>query len=459
MRPFPASLWHDTLPSTERELTRPALSGDCHVDVAIVGGGFTGLWTAHSLLASGSTRSILVIESDRVGFGASGRNGGWASAFLPMGLESMAARSGRDGAIAMQRAMFDAVAEIGRVCRDEGIECDFAQGGTMTAATNPAHVGRLHAELADARSWGIGEADLRWLDRNEARSMVNASGLLGSLYSPHCAAVHPAKLVRGLARAVEARGVRIVEDTAATSIEPGQVRTNRGTVRAEVIIRATEGFTPTLAGHARDLVPLYSLMVATEPLPDHVWDELGWSNRATFADGRHLIIYAQRTADGRIAFGGRGAPYHFGSKIEPAFDNDAAVHDDIAATLTRLFPAAAPYAITHRWGGPLGAARDWWCSVGFDRATGLGWAGGYVGDGVTTTNLAGRTLADLVNGHDSDLTRLPWVGHRSRKWEPEPLRWIGINLGLVLPAGADRHEERTGRPERLRSWALGKLLH
>lgn len=458
MRPFPPSLWHDTLPASERSLVRPALAGDADVDVAIVGGGFTGLWTAHSLQQLDPTRSILVIERDAVGYGASGRNGGWASALLPMEADAIGARSSRADAIAMQRAMNDAVAEIGRVCVADGIDADFVQGGTMSAATNPAHVGRLHAQLAHAHQWGQTEADVRWLDRREAGSMINAAGLLGALYSPHCAAVHPAKLVRGLARVVESRGARIVEDTAATAIEPGRVLTERGTVRAGTIIRATEGFTPSLKGHRRTVVPLYSLMVATEPLPEAVWDELGWSSRATFSDGRHLIIYAQRTADGRIAFGGRGAPYHFGSRVDPSFDADPAVHADIAATIAELFPAAAPYAITHRWGGPLAAARDWWCSVGFDASTGLGWAGGYVGDGVTTTNLAGRTLAHLITGTDSDLTRLPWVGHHSRKWEPEPLRWLGINAGLRLPGGADRHEQRTGRPERVRTWLLDRLL-
>jgi glycine/D-amino acid oxidase-like deaminating enzyme len=199
-------------------------------------------------------------------------------------------------------------------------------------------------------------------------------------------------------------------------------------------------------------------MIATEPLPDATWEEIGLRQRETFNDARHLIIYGQRTADGRFAFGGRGAPYHYGSVVRPEFDRNASTHAAIARTLRTLFPVIGDAAITHRWGGPLGVARDWTCSVGLDRERGFAWAGGYVGDGVATTNLAGRTLADLITGRDTELTHLLWVGHRSRRWEPEPLRWLGIRGGLRLPAGADRAEARTGRPARLRSWATGRLL-
>ena len=147
-----------------------------------------------------------------------------------------------------------------------------------------------------------------------------------------------------------------------------------------------------------------------------------------------------------MAFGGRGAPYHFGSAIRPEFDTDGDVHEALRATLVELFPALADAAITHRWGGPLGIARDWFTSVGLDRDTGVAWAGGYVGDGVSTTNLAGRTLRDLILQRDTELTALPWVGHVSRRWEPEPLRFLGINAGLLLAGSADRAEVRAGRP-------------
>jgi glycine/D-amino acid oxidase-like deaminating enzyme len=190
-------------------------------------------------------------------------------------------------------------------------------------------------------------------------------------------------------------------------------------------------------------------MIATEPLPDSVWAEVGWRERETLADGRHLIIYAQRTADGRIAFGGRGAPYHFGSRVRPAYDRDPSVFSALNATLVDLLPAVRDVPLSHRWGGPLGASRDWFPSVGFDRPSGLGWAGGYVGDGVACSALAGQTLAELICGQDTERTRLPWVNRRSRRWEPEPLRWLGITAVLRVMAAADRVEARTGRPSRM----------
>ena len=158
-----------------------------------------------------------------------------------------------------------------------------------------------------------------------------------------------------------------------------------------------------------------------------------------------------------MAFGGRGAPYHFGSAISPEFERDSDVHRALQRTLVELFPALADAAITHRWGGPLGITRDWFSSVGLDDATQMAWAGGYVGDGLSTTNLAGRTLRDLILGRTSDLTSLPWVNHRSRRWEPEPFRYVGINAGLRLAGTADRAEDRSGRS----TWharALDKLV-
>ena len=450
------SLWHDTLASTDLLEPRPSLPADVSVDVAIVGAGFTGLWTAHYLIEADPTLRIAIVERDIAGFGASGRNGGWASALLPMGLDSIASKHGRDAAIRMQRAMYDSVDEIGRATQALGIDCHFAKGGTLNMVRNPAQAPRVHAALARNARYDL--SDEVWLDRNEAADHASATRLLGAALTPHCAAIHPARLARGLAASVVARGVALYERTAVNSIEPRRVHTDYGTVTAQFVLRATEGFTPQLPGMRRALVPIYSLMIATEPLPDEVWSTIGLGARETFTDARHSVIYGQRTADGRFAFGGRGAPYHFASKVNPRFDRDGDVHATLRSTLVDLFPQTADAEITHRWGGPLGAARDWQCSVGVDATAGLAWAGGYVGDGVTTTNLAGRTVADLILGKDTDVTTLAWVGHRSRRWEPEPLRWIAIRSALALAAGSDRSEDLHLRPERARSWVLGKLV-
>jgi glycine/D-amino acid oxidase-like deaminating enzyme len=445
------SLWWDGLPDPID--VRPPVPGDLDVDVAVVGGGFTGLWAAYYLAEADPSLRIAVVERDVAGFGASGRNGGWCSALFAVPEDRLNRVIGPGSGPAMRRAMIDTVGEVGRVVAAESIECGFAHGGTVVLARTGPQWQRTLEEVAAARSAGIDEDDLSLLSASEAASLARATSVLGGTYTPHCAAVDPARLVRGLAEAVERRGVTIYEQTEVAAIGPGAVETAHGTIRAATIVRATEGYTRTLRGEERTLVPVYSLMIATEPLPEAFWARAGLARRETFADHRHMIIYGQRTADGRMAFGGRGAPYHFRSTIRPEYDRDGAVHEALRHTLVDLFPALAGVEITHRWGGPLGIARDWFTSVGLDPATGIGWAGGYVGDGVATTNLAGRTLRDLILGQDTGLTALPWVGHRSKRWEPEPLRYLGINAGLRLAGRADRAEDRSGR----NTWHAGAL--
>jgi len=451
------SLWLDGR-TPDPAARRAALDGDLAVDVAIVGGGFTGLWTAYYLAAADPALRIAVLEAEFAGYGASGRNGGWCSALFPASTARIARDHGRDAAIALRRALFDTVDEVGRVAAAEKLDIDWAKGGTLTLAAGAAQEERLREELADERRWGFGEDDYRWLAPDEARRRIDvATEVHGALYTPHCAALHPAKLARGLADLVEARGVRVFEQTRVLAVEPGRAVTAAGTVTADVVIRATDGYTSALPGHRRTLAPLYSLMIATEPLPAWFFDSVGWRARETLTDGRHLIIYAQRTADDRIALGGRGAPYPYGSKLRPEAEQDQGVFAALHRTLLEMFPGATGAAVTHTWGGPLGVPRDWHASVGLDRSTGLGWAGGYVGDGVATTNLAGRTLADLVLRRETELTRLPWVGHESPRWEPEPLRWIGMSGGLWAMTSADKVEARTGHPARRAGFMQGLL--
>jgi glycine/D-amino acid oxidase-like deaminating enzyme len=448
------SLWSETAGPARR---RAALDRDLDVDVAIVGAGYTGLWTAYYLRRADPSVRIAVIDRAHAGFGASGRNGGWCSAIFPVGARKLARIHGHEPAAALRRAMEQTVDEVGAVATAEQMEIDFVKGGCVSLARNRAQLDRARADVAAAREFGIGEQDLRLLSAEEALAFASADGVLGATYTPHCAALHPGRLVHALAERVEALGVPIYEQTAAHSIEPGVVATDRGRIRASFVVRATEGYTAQLPGHRRDLLPIYSLMVATAPLPDAVWEAIGLAGRETFTDHRHLRIYGQRTADGRLAFGGRGAPYHFGSAVRAAYDADADIHAGLRQLLAELFPVVAGHEITHAWGGPLALARDWHPSVGLDRATGLAWAGGYVGDGVATANLAGRTLTDLILGRDSDLAALPWVDHRSKRWEPEPLRWLGVNAGLHLVATADRAETRSGKPAR-RARALAHFL-
>lgn len=440
------SLWHDDLASSW--VPEDRLTGPCEVDVAIVGGGYTGLWTAYYLAKADPGLRIAVLEREVVGFGASGRNGGWCSAIFPASLRKIAASSSRDAARRMQHAMNDTVVEIDRAIAQESIACDFARGGYVSVARNPAQLARARAEVDTWRAWGFGEDHMRLLDQSEASARLRAASALGGTFTPHCAALHPARLVRGLADAVRRLGVRVHEATAVSRLEPGRVSTDVGVVKAAVVVRATEGFTSDLPALHRAMVPMYSLMVATEPLPDATWSEIGLSSRETFSDKRHLRIYGQRTSDGRIAFGGRGAPYHFGSRIDPSYALDARVHGMLRRVLRELLPIVDGVSFTHAWGGNLGIPRDWYPSLSYDAANGMAHAGGYVGDGVATSNLAGRTLADLITSRPSDLTTLPWLARQSPRWEVEPLRWLGVNAGTAVFAAADRSERRTGRPSR-----------
>ena len=452
------SLWWDQVvaddPAASR--ARPPLDGDTTADVVVVGAGYTGLWTAYYLLEADPSLDVLVLDAHVAGFGASGRNGGWCSALFPVGPDALARRHGPQSARAVRAALRDTVVEVGGVTAAEQIDCDFRFGGTVTLARTSPQVDRVAADVAEAGRWGD-EAHL--LDPLGVAEHVRADGVLAGAWTPDCARVQPVRLVRGLADVVEQRGARIAEGTRALRISPRAVVTDHGTVRCRWVVRATEAWTAQLPGSRRDVVPVYSLMIATEPLPAHVWAQIGLDRGQTFTDARHLVVYGQRTADDRLAFGGRGAPYHVGSRVEPAHDQVPGVHAHLRRALTELFPVTAGYEVTHTWGGPLAVPRDWHPSVGLDPATGIGWAGGYVGDGVGTSNLAGRTLADLVTGADSALVRLPWVGHRSPPWEPEPVRWAGITAARWATRWADATERRTGRSSRWADLVAGATGH
>lgn len=431
------SFWHEAVDLT----ARPALKGDIETDVAIIGAGLTGLWTAYYLQKQNPKLSITLIDKNVAGFGASGRNGGWASALFPQTTTALVSTYGFDAAKALRDAMVETISEIGRVVKAEKIDCDWNHGGTIIYARTKLQEKQLRAEVTEVEETGIDH--LEWLTKEK----VAASHSRGATFTPDCARVHPAKLVNGIAKAVEKGGATIYEQTEVIGWSKGQVQTNLGIVTAKHIINATEGYGASIKQSHRRILPLYSLMIATEPLPETFWKSVKIEHGQTFSDGRNLVIYGQRTADNRFAFGGRGARYHFKSTIKPEYDRVERVFKHLEQTLREMFPQIpAGTKITHRWGGPLGVPRDWHAHVSYDKATGIGNAGGYVGDGLSTTNLAGRTLADLITGKKTKLTTLPWVGHRSPNWEPEPLRFIGANVGLVGMTIADQEERITGRP-------------
>jgi glycine/D-amino acid oxidase-like deaminating enzyme len=428
---------------------RPPLPGPTQADVAIVGAGYTGLWTAYYLKRARPALEIVVLESELAGFGASGRNGGWVSGFFSGPARAYEKHSARPLYAALQRAMFDTVDEIAAVLHEHEIEADFVKDGHLALALDGAQTLRLRDEIADSRMHGLDEHDLCELTPGELARRVRVAGALGAAFSPHVARVHPAKLLTGLAAAVERLGVHIYERTRVNAIRPHEALTPAGRVRARWVVRATEGYTAGLPGLGRALVPMNSSMIVTEPLAAEVWEEIGWSGREVLSDGAHVYVYLQRTEDGRIAIGGRGVPYRFRSRTDGAGETAARTIASLRAKLRAMFPPAADAQLDHAWSGVLGVPRDWCVSVDADPDSGLAWAGGYVGEGVAAANLAARTLRDLILDEPTSLTALPWVGHHSRRWEPEPLRWGAIRGVYSLYRRADRMEARTQRPSRL----------
>ncbi|MCX5287252.1 MULTISPECIES: FAD-binding oxidoreductase [unclassified Streptomyces] len=435
------SFWYaDDGPPAVRE----PLGGDASADVVIVGGGYTGLWTAYYLKKAAPFLRVTVLEQKFCGYGASGRNGGWLYNGIA-GRDRYARLHGHEAAVGLQKAMNDTVDEVVRVAREEGIEADLHKGGVLEVATTPAQLARLKDFHAHELSYG--EKDRELYDAGGTAERIRVAGAVGSTWTPHGARLHPVKLVKGLARVVEALGVVIHESTPVTEIRPKHAVTPYGTVRAPYVLRCTEGFTAGLKGHRRTWLPMNSSMIATEPLTDEQWESVGWDGLETLGDMAHAYMYAQRTADGRIALGGRGVPYRFGSRTDNDGRTQEATIEALREILVRFFPSLAGVRVGHAWSGVLGVPRDWCATVTLDRTTGLGWAGGYVGSGVATTNLAARTLRDLVQldsgqGGRTGLTDLPWVGHKVRKWEPEPLRWLGVQ-GLYLTYRAADQRERS----------------
>jgi glycine/D-amino acid oxidase-like deaminating enzyme len=454
--PAGVSFWLET--SGDDLTPRPALDGSIDADVAILGAGLTGLWTAYYLAKRDPSLQIVVVEREVAGFGASGRNGAWCAPDLNISMSRLERLHGFDAARRMQQATYDAVDEVGRACAEEGIDAGFHKGGEILVARGPQGVPSLEEGMAEYRRFGFGDR-YRLLDAAELAERVRVAGAVRALVTDDAAVVHPGRLTRGLARTVERLGVRIVEGTGVTDVRPKDASgratlvTPVGDVSAPVVVLAGEAYLTELPGLRRQLTPIYSLIVLTEPIPDAHWAEIGWRNREVVASTRLSVDYLSRTEDGRILFGGRGAPYRLGGRIRPEYDLHAATHERLRGFVREWFPVLRDVRFTHAWGGPLGMPRDWHPTMAYDPATGIATSRGYIGHGVSTTNLGGRVLTDLITGSPSDLTSLPLVNHRSRAWEPEPFRMIGIRYAQWALGRLDDRIARTGRPPTGRSLA------
>jgi glycine/D-amino acid oxidase-like deaminating enzyme len=424
-------------------VARAALEQDLDVDVAIIGAGYTGLWTAYYLKRQAPDLNIVILEAQTAGFGASGRNGGWLMGNL-LGEDRMLAASSPE----QRRASYDLLHgipdEVKNVIDREDIDCDYRKGGALyCAARYPEQEASLRQYLDKLYSQGLNESDYRWLSPEQLAQQIRVAKPYGAIYAPHVATLHPAKLVRGLARAVERLGVRIYENSPVNHWQSGSLRTARASVRSRWVVPAVEGYSVTLPPLGRYQLPVQSLIVATEPLSAATWDEIGLSHGQAFSESSRQVTYGQRTADNRLIFGARGG-YRFAGKLRHDFDLTRSEIELRQYLFGELFPQLRNVQITHGWGGNLGMSRHFKPHMLCDQASGIALSGGYGGEGVGASNLGGRTLADLILQRDTERVRQPWVVPRGgldalKAWEPEPCRWLGYNA--IIRSFV--HEDRT----------------
>ena len=428
---------------------RPPLSRSKEVDVAILGGGYSGLWTAYYLLRTQPHLKIAIVEKEIVGYGGSGRNGGWCSPRFPVSASALFNRFGILAARSLLLSVQASVDEIRDVCQQEGIDARFRAGGTLSLARTQSQLTTIRAGYAAYDRLGLADR-YRLLSPEEAAERINVTSVHGALYTPDGASIHPGRLVRGLARAVESRGGIIYEQTPVEGLKSGSnaaLLTPAGELRAKkAIILAGEAYLTRLPRLHRILLPVYSLICLTEPLTSEQWARIGWKEGENVASARNTVVYLTKTADGRILFGSRGAPYSFGSRISDTQDRHADTVAFIQKSLIDWFPSLAGVRFTHAWGGPVGMPRDWMPSVSFDAHSRIGYLGGYTGQGVSTSNLAGRLLAGMIAGKPTGLESLPLAQRHSPKWPIEPLRYLVVRYMQAAFQRIDEADEAGRRP-------------
>jgi glycine/D-amino acid oxidase-like deaminating enzyme len=433
----PLPFWLDR----PRPAEAPPLDGDVAADLAIVGGGFTGLWAAVLAKRDRPDREVVLLEAETAGWGASGRNGGFVDASLTHGLPNGAGRFPRE---------LDALEALGRANLAElktdlgalGIDAAWEENGLLSVATRPHELADLGAETALLRRYGY---DAEALDREAVRSLVDSPTYLGGvLQRTDVGLVDPGALALGLRRAAVALGVRVHERTPVVSAAPAQLKTPGGTVRAPRILLATGAYKPLTRSIRRLVAPVYDYAVVTEPLSAEQRRALGWEQRQGIADRGNQFHYYRLTPDGRVLFGGYDAIYHFGNRVSPRLDRRPASFEVLYDHLLATFPALEGIAVTHAWGGPIDTCSRF--CVTFGRALGGSavYAVGYTGLGVAATRFGARTALDLLDGADTERTRLKLVRSRPLPFPPEPARWAVIQATRLALARADERGGRRG---------------
>lgn len=425
----------------------PPLDGPTKVDVAVVGGGFCGLSTAYYLRRADPSLRVAVLEDKVVGYGASGRNAGFAMTLMGFTLELTALRFGKDKAKQAHDFAYRAVDHIGQLVDSHGIDCDYEKPGLLTVATNAAQAKRLQHEISLAERLGI--EGLSWLDTHMVRAQVHSHSYLGARFEAQCALINPAKFVRGLKRIALEQGAEVFERTPVTAFHPGatlRLETPHGDVEAERVVFATNAFSARFPQLNSKQFPVFTYIVLTEPLSQAQLGTIGWRRRQGIEDARNLIHYYRLTADNRLLFGGADAQYYFGGPLDR--DRNPRAFAALERDLRRTFPELRDAAIEYRWGGPVSVPLDFFPAMGYlgkDRR--VAYSLGCVGHGVALMNMSGQILRDLVLERKSELTDLFFVNRRLIPLPPEPLRFlVGDALRRVFKAQDAWEAGRQARP-------------
>ena len=424
------SLWRNQGSITARDCVKAANS----FDVAIIGGGFSGLWSAYHLKQLQPSLKIAIFEQKYVGYGASGRNGGWASAEYPTSNSRLIKEHGVQTYNNLRKSLIESIDEIGQIAKSNAWQIEYAKGGALVFATNKAQLTRISSEIDDEH---------KFLTKDQASELLNVANIKGGIYTPHCAALNPFNLTQSLAKYLESNGVKIFEESKVEEISDKALLVNGHRIGCQISIRATEAFTAR-KWIANQQIPIYSLIIATERLPSEILTQIRNSQRATFQEACNLVTYAQITGDNRLAIGGRGSRYKLFSHLSERSETDVRMHSALEKRAVKWFPQLQSVNFEYRWGGPVALTRRWQSYLNYNPITGQAAIGGYVGDGVTLSYLVAKTLAQIIDGQKTP--DLPFVNQRIGRWEPEPIRYLAVNAGFKATVVADFEERITGRP-------------
>lgn len=425
-------------PYTERAV----LDRDIRADICIIGAGFTGLSTAIHLKEKDPSLNVVIVESNIPGYGASGRNGGFSMRLFGITMELTALRYNKKKVKEADDYMLQAVDYLDEMIHRYDIDCEYQREGMITVATNPFQLKHLEKEMKLATDAGLPK--LSWLDAEQTRALVNSPLYLGARYDEQAAILHPAKLAWGLARKAEELGVVIYERTRVKDVklDQSEVVTDRGNIRAEKIVFATNAYSSFHKKLNSKQMPVYTYIVATEPLNEQQLSEIGWEKRVGIEDGRNLLHYYRMTKDNRIIFGGSNALYYYGNPLDR--DISDATFENLKQTVLKIFPQLQGIKFTHQWGGPISATLDLVPVIGNLRPN-IYYSMGCMGHGVSMTNYNGLTIAELILGEKSERTEFFMVNRRVTPLPPEPLRYITAEGILKYLRYEDRKGEKTAQ--------------